>query len=599
MVYGIPDAGQGRNQVKTALVTNIFISGVILLLAACAMPPVQPVETVKLAFEPVLEPAPDRPVTSAGMVLDGKRIPLTYQVLLRTGQVIDGQQFAAVRDKQGHDIEVSSRPDFTSLLKRDDALLVLTQFEHLPGALYCTTLKQLDNGVLKAVATRAVDLQSIHGTWVPCAGSVTPWGSHLGSEEYEPDARLFFEAVDTGLRADHYLSRMARYFGGNSEASATQLASVLNPYRYGFAVEHTVQGRCDAVQSARHYAMGRLSVELALVMPDQRTVYLTDDGDYGGFYMFIADETGRLESGRLYAARWLQQQAGTEDDTLATLQWIELGHASDAAVARVIARSIRFEDMFERDMPTARGCTDDYRLVRTARGRECLRVKPDQELNASRLETRRYAALRGATTEFTKSEGMTFDPYGSTLYMAQSRITRGAVAAGQGSGEADHMRLSQNICGGVFAMRVGPDDALGSDYVAREVRLALQGRPVDDTRCDELAISSPDNLSFIPEAGLLLVGEDGSRHKRNKAWAWSVRDKSLTPVAIMPPQAEATSLYWYPNINGHAYMMLVAQHPYGQTPQAQLPSPDVKRAWVGVIGPMPVLGSPADAARQQ
>ena len=30
-------------------------------------------------------------------------------------------------------------------------------------------------------------LRSIHGMWNPCAGMVTPWNTHLGSEEYEPD----------------------------------------------------------------------------------------------------------------------------------------------------------------------------------------------------------------------------------------------------------------------------------------------------------------------------------------------------------------------------------------------------------------------------
>ena len=31
------------------------------------------------------------------------------------------------------------------------------------------------------------------GLWIPCAGSKTPWGSHMGGEEYEPDARPFSE----------------------------------------------------------------------------------------------------------------------------------------------------------------------------------------------------------------------------------------------------------------------------------------------------------------------------------------------------------------------------------------------------------------------
>jgi hypothetical protein len=30
----------------------------------------------------------------------------------------------------------------------------------------------------------------LSGIWIPCAGSLTSWNSHLGSEEYEPDAKL-------------------------------------------------------------------------------------------------------------------------------------------------------------------------------------------------------------------------------------------------------------------------------------------------------------------------------------------------------------------------------------------------------------------------
>ena len=37
-------------------------------------------------------------------------------------------------------------------------------------------------------------------------------------------------------------------------------------------------------------------------MPDQRTVFMTDDGDNVGWYKFVADAAGDLSSGRLYAA---------------------------------------------------------------------------------------------------------------------------------------------------------------------------------------------------------------------------------------------------------------------------------------------------------
>jgi hypothetical protein len=34
-----------------------------------------------------------------------------------------------------------------------------------------------------------VDWSAYKGIWFPCAGITSPWQSHVGSEEYPPDAR--------------------------------------------------------------------------------------------------------------------------------------------------------------------------------------------------------------------------------------------------------------------------------------------------------------------------------------------------------------------------------------------------------------------------
>ena len=47
--------------------------------------------------------------------------------------------------------------------------------------------------------------------------------------------------------------------------------------------------------------MGRYSHESAEVMPDQRTVYLTEDYDPGFFWKFVADRPRDLSTGKLYA----------------------------------------------------------------------------------------------------------------------------------------------------------------------------------------------------------------------------------------------------------------------------------------------------------
>ena len=47
------------------------------------------------------------------------------------------------------------------------------------------------------------------------------------------------------------------------------------------------------------------------------------------------------------------------------------------------------------------------------------------EKAAAFLETRRYAAYKGATTEFSKWEGITYDPKRNMLYTSMSAVRRG------------------------------------------------------------------------------------------------------------------------------------------------------------------------------
>ena len=51
-----------------------------------------------------------------------------------------------------------------------------------------------------------VDFTTQGGVWVPCAGSVTPWQTHLGSEEYPYDAKAFFDMPLTGTLSNETFS---------------------------------------------------------------------------------------------------------------------------------------------------------------------------------------------------------------------------------------------------------------------------------------------------------------------------------------------------------------------------------------------------------
>ncbi len=40
---------------------------------------------------------------------------------------------------------------------------------------------------LSVISSAPTNFSDWGGLWTPCAGSVSPWNTHLGSEEYEPN----------------------------------------------------------------------------------------------------------------------------------------------------------------------------------------------------------------------------------------------------------------------------------------------------------------------------------------------------------------------------------------------------------------------------
>ena len=60
-------------------------------------------------------------------------------------------------------------------------------------------------GVLAAVDTKPVDLSATFGGYTFCAGIPTPWGTHLGGEEYPTDANAFEKAKGIMSYFDPYL----------------------------------------------------------------------------------------------------------------------------------------------------------------------------------------------------------------------------------------------------------------------------------------------------------------------------------------------------------------------------------------------------------
>jgi len=499
---------------------------------------------------------------------------------------------------------VSNSNDFNSLHQVGGNMFLVSHFETRPAAMYLTLVDQDEQGNLTPEATRLIDFSGVYGGFVHCAGSVTPWNSHLGSEEYEPDARGW---VDAGVGIGRYNAAMAAYYDATGwtfndndpEGDPATAATEMNPYRYGYPVEVTVNAD-GSTDVAKHFAMGRTANELSIVMPDEKTVYITDDGTNTMLVMFVADTAGDLSAGTLYAGKW-NQIADTAEGGRAWLSWINLGHATDAEVEAYVDNAfgdptagrweVQFDDLFDYADPVSGACSAPLTSVNSGHAgpyQECLKVKdtlPAGMTDAvlARLETRRYAALQGATTEFRKMEGASYDPSRRTLYLAMSEVGKGMTNGDPtyDLGGNNDIRVTENKCGAIYALRVSgrardtDGNAIPSKYVARMMQGILAGNRIStsgDNQCSLDNIGNPDNISFLPGYNTLVIGEDAgnSVHQIDMVWAYDMRSKELTRIQTTPFGSETTSVYWYPSLGGWGYLMSVVQHPYGESDSAEL-----------------------------
>lgn len=511
--------------------------------------------------------------------------------------------------------------DHSSIVQQNDRIFMVSQFECEVGAMYGMELAQnATSGELsvKPDTLTYISQKDGFGGWVHCAGMTTPWESHLGSEEYEPDARAVESNLDTStmLTGNKYYDEVTKYYW-NDENNANNLANN-NPYYYGYIPEVTVDasGATPSYNYEKHFSMGRAAWEMAYVMPDERTAYLSDDGTNVGLYMYVADKTQDLSAGSLYAAKWIQTSA--ENGGAADLVWITLGHATDAEIKTIVSAEPKFSDIF--DAEDANGTyecpTAGFTAINTAVGLECLKVKSGQEKAAAFLETRRYAAVMGATTEFRKEEGITFDAANGTLYVAMSAVAYGMEDnAKKGSdndkydkGGHNDITLPYNACGAVFALDVlaknevaydSKKNVIDSTYVVENMYNVVSGAATtypagsayEAYTCSVNGIASPDNVTFLSGKSTLVIGEDTGSHPNDFVWAYDIATKKLTRIVSTPYGSETTSPYWY-DINGFGYLSLVTQHPFGETSSGDVDyalaadaDETQKQSSVGVVGP--------------
>jgi secreted PhoX family phosphatase len=534
-------------------------------------------QNFKLAHQPFFMTGDMVPDGKGGTILSGGYYDIKNQPIIDRSVPGKERQF------------FSDAPDGSSLLTvanatvtgvKGNTVFAVVQFEYttrdqsgastygmLPSPIAVLTLDQdKTTGKLSLVKYHNVDMSSAHGLWITCGASLSPWGTHLSSEEYEPDA--FKASTDSQFKG--YSKNV---FGNETTA---------RPYHYGHLPE--VKVNPDGTGTVKkHYCLGRISHELIQVMPDRRTALMGDDYTNGGLFMFVADRENDLSSGSLYVAK---VGAGFSIDTAsngAGLNWIKLGSATSAEIEKM-ADTLNPTDIMDvvfavqtsagadaTPLAPATPVDGTYTLVYTDGKANWVRVKPGMEKAAAFLETHRYANVVGGSMAFTKMEGTTVNAKDKLAYSALANIQDSMVRNGKAWRAETNVTVEKQLkAGGILQHRLngGQKDtagaAINSEWVPVLTSFLITGEDITADALGNTAnadkIASPDNIKFSEKLRTLFIGEDSGNHVNNFLWAYNVDTKKLSRLLSTPAGAESTGLHAVDEINGWTYIMSNFQH---------------------------------------
>lgn len=338
---------------------------------------------------------------------------------------------APVEPRRVSSNDVAHSLGFSTLFETCDQVYAITATDSLPGMNYVVSLEQQKNRQLVADTAMNVDWSNWGGLWRSGSGVVTPWTTYMSGEIREPDALDFLgyqcitgfsscfksqaeQSFDDSIRFlryhDIYIQDLKNKFD--------PIGKNFNPYNFGYAYEIRINKK-GCISPTKYLTLGRFSHGSISIMPDGKTVYMTDytlgRSVGGGFFRFVASKPNDLSKGTLYAAKF----KSTEGSDKFKVNWIKLGKANNDELIQQ-AKKLRFTDMFDY-IPSAKSCRLTQINIKSEI--ECLRVRPGMEKWAAFFETRRYAALQGATIELANTKGLTFDVFSARLYVSISSIS--------------------------------------------------------------------------------------------------------------------------------------------------------------------------------
>ncbi|WP_396611452.1 alkaline phosphatase PhoX [Haloferax sp. S1W] len=471
---------------------------------------------------------------------------------------------------------------------------LFTNWEASPGNISRIPLSQTEDGEWEADLENALNLantdalRELGGTRINCYGDRSPWNTMLSAEENYGHPRVSLTATvgdiveqgtGKGLRGAHEfwnrpnpteiqsavdeyydeswyvhgywaiagVELLAYYLGADPVGQSgdgndlTPIGDVYpNPYRYGYIVDFR-EPAAETPNPVKYYVMGRAAWECPDVQTDERTVYLASDGDSKGIYKFVADrpvpsyDDPMNVAGTLYAPYVTNRDAAVERppaDVDLEIEWVELGHASNAEVESWIADydditqvdyleshtdweegdEVTPEILEAADKAVVEGGNRDYvtdeEIVEWAEQYETRGPnKVDEELRrVPFIETRAAAKEIGATIEFNKAEGIDSvegAAPGDYVYFGVSELNDDM------SNERGDLQL-ERVDGGVVYRA-----ELEADYNVSTLEPVIVGPDASDPAdiADD-ALINVDNVSVLDD-GRVLCCEDADQFGRS------------------------------------------------------------------------------------
>lgn len=467
-----------------------------------------------------------------------------YQVLGQTGDTFDGgleKGLGHIYTLDGNTLVLENdMPDFNGFVSTGNGEgYLFSNWEELPGGMSRMKLERDEVGMWSVTDAMMLDFSPVWGTAANCFGSMSPWNTPLTSEEWVVDS-----SVDSTTNPSWNNPDVVATNARISRMWEMTAPDVPNPYNYGYIAEVTEPLAAEPV-IVKHYTLGRYEHENSTVMPDGKTVYLSQDDTGGVLFKFVADVAEDLSAGTLYAAKLTQDEGQNDPATTGfDVQWIELASGDNLTIRAWIDQfnGLGTDDYVEGEssymtMADVQAWADgDATYPTVANGGGKVTAGAPMDDRVAFLESRAAAKLKGATAEWRKLEGISVnhkrakEAVEGVDTIADEVVENAYVYIGisdidntMTDGEGD-MQLSTRVkdCGGVYRAR------LEAGYDITRIEPVVMGGTYRSSltgaeRCDVSQLSQPDNV-IVMNDGRILIGEDGFQ-ENNTLWMYEPAQK--------------------------------------------------------------------------